>query len=89
MNTQTLIRRLHESMPGIAYTIRNDIIQNFAHILEEHHGVSRVELRVALSDMGYILEEFCIGCKEPIPAVRILYGNPICNECREDVDSVS
>lgn len=68
--------------------IQYKIIQSLAYRLEEQFGTSRCELRSLLNRFGFILEEFCTGCNEQFPSYNGI-GDPICDECRLDVDSVS
>lgn len=64
------------------------IIQSLAYRLEEQFEIPRAELRALLDKFGFILEEFCIGCDEQFPSYNGI-GDPICNQCRMDIDSVS
>jgi len=68
--------------------LQNTIIQSLAYRLEEQYKIERVALRAMLDRHGFVLEEFCIGCDEHLPMFN-KKGEPICNSCRMDIDSVS
>ena len=67
---------------------RNDILQNLAYKLEEWYNLSRDELRTHLAKIGFRLEERCVMCNEEMPTFDGI-GDPLCNDCDSEADSVS
>jgi hypothetical protein len=69
------------------YELQYKIIQSLAHTLEDNYLIPRDDLRAALLKIGFILEEFCVCCNERMVNFRG-NGNPVCNDCKLDNDSV-
>lgn len=86
-NIDSLIQTVIESCFMLDETSKHKVIQTFVYKLEEHYGVSRDQLRKSMHKLGLKLEEFCIGCNEHMSTFTG-NGNPICEECSIDVDSV-
>ena len=82
-----LIELVYKSTLMLDAEQQNQVIQTYAYKLEECYRVSRDDLRSAMIENGLVLEEFCVGCCEEMPTF-VGKGNPLCNECRVDVDSV-
>jgi hypothetical protein len=76
-----------ESVDILDELAQYEVIQSFAYRLEELYGITRPELRTALYRIGYALHEFCVGCNRSIDCLDAT-GQPICEECKQDIDSV-
>lgn len=86
-NVESMLLAVVESCFTLNDREKHEVIQTFAYKLEERFGISRDQLRVAMKKIGLILEEFCVGCNDLMPLFTGR-GNPMCDDCKLDIDSV-
>jgi hypothetical protein len=86
-NIDSLLLAVADSCTMLDDVERHSVIQTFAYRLEERYGISRDQLRIAMKKIGFTLEEFCIGCNQQMPSFTG-NGNPVCDDCKLDIDSV-
>ena len=72
----------------LSYSEQNRVLQRLAYKLREWYDTSLDELREQMEKIGFRLEEQCIFCNDDMPEFDGI-GDPICDQCDSDVDSVS
>ena len=86
-NIDALLLAVVDSCSMLNDVDKHSVIQTFAYRLEERYGISRDELRISMRKIGFTLAEFCMGCNEEMPSFTGS-GNPVCDDCKLDIDSV-
>jgi hypothetical protein len=80
VNLRELFVLLANSSFSVPPRLKEQMFNDFAYKLEEWYAVKRDRLRIAMSDVGFKLEEICVHCNELMPEFEGT-GNPVCNEC--------